>query len=142
MIVVKLAQVPVDINTRKSFCHYLSTTEVSNINVRAGKFSSEKKRKYHETYLERGFTYSTIDGEQRPQCFICSETLENDSMKPVKLNTHMATKQAEFENMPVEFFERKLKSLCHHKLLIEQHTIVPRKCTESIIRGNILSRQS
>jgi hypothetical protein len=46
----------------------ISTTEESNI--RAGKFGSRKKRKYQETYLEHGFTYSTINGEQRPQCVI------------------------------------------------------------------------
>jgi hypothetical protein len=42
-----------------------STTEES-ISVgggRAGKFSSRKKRKYQENYLEHGFTYSTIDSE-------------------------------------------------------------------------------
>jgi hypothetical protein len=51
----------------------ISTTEESNISAgsgRAGKFGSRKKRKYQETYLERGFTYSTIDGEQRPHCLI------------------------------------------------------------------------
>jgi hypothetical protein len=40
---------------------------------------------YLETYLQHGFTHSTIDGEQRPQCLICSEILAIDSMKPVKL---------------------------------------------------------
>jgi hypothetical protein len=48
----------------------ISTTEEPNI--RAGKFSSGKKRKYPETYLEHGFTYCTIDGGQHPQCLICS----------------------------------------------------------------------
>jgi hypothetical protein len=74
-----------------------STTEEPNIsvrNVRAGKFSSRKKRKYKENYLEHRFTYSTIDGEQYPQCLICSEILANDSMKPVKLKRHVATKDA------------------------------------------------
>jgi hypothetical protein len=65
-----------------------STTEESNISVRTGKFSSGKKRKYQETYLEHGFTYSTIDGKQCPQCLICSKILANDSMKPVKLKTY------------------------------------------------------
>jgi hypothetical protein len=68
-----------------------STREESNISVGsggAGKFNSRKKRQYQETFLEHGFTYSTIDGEQRPQCLICSAILENDSMKPVKLKRH------------------------------------------------------
>jgi hypothetical protein len=82
-----------------------STREESHISarsVRAGKFSCGKKRKYQETYLEYGFTYSTIDGEQRPQCCICSKILANDSMKPVKLKRHMATRHAEFKNKPTE----------------------------------------
>jgi hypothetical protein len=85
-----------------------STTEESNISVgsgRPGKFSSRKKRKYQETFLEHGFTYSTIDGEQRPQCLICSEILANNSMKPVKLKRHMATKHAKFKNKPIAFFK-------------------------------------
>jgi hypothetical protein len=77
-----------------------STTEESNISVGAGKFS-RKKRKYQEAYLEHGFTYSTIDGEQRPQWLICSEILANYSMKSLKLKTHTATKQAEFKNKPI-----------------------------------------
>jgi hypothetical protein len=61
------------------------------------------ERKYREAYLEHGFTYSTIDGEQRSQCLIYSKILANESMKPVKLKRHMATKQAEFKNKPIDF---------------------------------------
>jgi hypothetical protein len=53
-----------------------STTEESNISVRsvtAGKFSSGKKIKYQENYLEHGFTYSTIDGEQRNNVWFVSK---------------------------------------------------------------------
>jgi hypothetical protein len=90
----------------------------------AGKFNSRKKRKHQETFLEHGFTYSTIDGEQRPQCLICSEILQ---LKPVKLKRHVATEHAEFKNKPIAFFERKLKSLCQQKVLIEQHTTAPKR---------------
>jgi hypothetical protein len=70
-----------------------STIEESNISIRCvkgGKFSGEKKRKYQETYLEHEFTYSTIDGEQRPQCLFYCEILANYSMKPVKLKSHIS----------------------------------------------------
>jgi hypothetical protein len=103
-----------------------STTEESNISVRsfrAGRFSSGKKRKYQETHLEHRFAYSTIDGKQRPQCLIFAEIMANDSMTPVKLKRHMATKHVEFKNKPIEFFERTFKSLCEQKVLIEKHTI-------------------
>jgi hypothetical protein len=53
--------------------------------------------------------------------------IADDSMKPVKLKGHVATEHAQFKNKPVAFFERKLKSLCQQKVLIEQHTTVPKK---------------
>jgi hypothetical protein len=59
---------------------------------------------------------------------ICSKIQANDSIKPVKLKRHVATKHAEFKkNKPIAFCERKLKSLCQQKVLIEQHTTVPKK---------------
>jgi hypothetical protein len=38
----------------------------------------------------------------------------------------MATKHVEFKNKPIEFFDRKSKSLCQQKVLIEQRTTVPK----------------
>jgi hypothetical protein len=55
-----------------------------------------KEEKIPRNRSLREFTYSTIDNEQRPQCLICSGILANDSMKPVKLKRHVATKHAEF----------------------------------------------
>jgi hypothetical protein len=37
-------------------------------------------------------------------------------MQPVKPKTRMATKKAEFKNKPTEFLQRKMKSLCQHKV--------------------------
>jgi hypothetical protein len=45
-------------------------------------------------------------------------------MKAVILKRHMTTKHAACFYMPIE---RKLKSLCRQKVLIEHHTTVPKK---------------
>jgi hypothetical protein len=73
VVVVNIAQVPVSGHLRSenvsATISVTGTTEESNISVRsvrAGKFSNGKKRKSQETYLEHGFTYSTIDSEQHP----------------------------------------------------------------------------
>jgi hypothetical protein len=39
----------------------------------------------------------------------------------------MATKRAESKNKDMDFFNRKLRSLCLEKLLEEQNTIIPKK---------------
>jgi hypothetical protein len=82
--------------------------------VRAEKCSSGKK-KYQETYLERGFTYSIVDGEQCPQCLICYEILANDSMKPLKLKRRMATKHVEFKNKPIKLLRGNCKACSSRK---------------------------
>jgi hypothetical protein len=64
--------------------------------------------------------------------------LANDSLKPVKLNRHVATKHAEFKNKPIEFFERKFKSLCQQTVLIEQHTTVPKEILTASYQASYL----
>lgn len=76
-----------------------------------------QKTKYQEAYLQYGFTECIINGEQRPQCVLCYEVLANESMKPAKLKRHIATKQAQYQTNPIEFFKRKRNELNGQKLL-------------------------
>jgi hypothetical protein len=69
---------------------------------------STKLRRYDENYLSLGFTKTSINGEERPQCVVCLSILASDSMKPNKLRRHLETKHAELVNKPKEFFARKL----------------------------------
>lgn len=42
--------------------------------------NKRKFRKYDNNYLDFGFTYITIDNEERPKCIICLKVLAADSM--------------------------------------------------------------
>lgn len=67
-----------------------------------------KSRRYDDNYLSLGFTRTTINGEDRPQCVVCLTVLASDSMKPNKLRRHFETKHAELVNKPKEYFAQKL----------------------------------
>ena len=70
------------------------------------KHSSIKKRKYNESYLQYGFTYTCINNEHRPVCLICNESLASESMKPIKLKRHLTTRHASYAEKPLMYFER------------------------------------
>ena len=69
------------------------------------------KRKYDESYLNFGFISTDSDGEPRPQCVICLETLANASMKPSKLARHQETKHRDTVSNLAEFFKHKTEGL-------------------------------
>ena len=46
---------------------------------------SQKKRKYHDNYLDFGFTYLIKDDLQIPQCVVCMKTFSNSTMKPAQI---------------------------------------------------------
>jgi hypothetical protein len=121
-----------------------STTEEWNISVWSvtpGEFSSQKKRQYQEKYLEHKFIYFTTNGEQQSQCLICSEILATDSTQPAKLKRRTATKNAEFKNKPIEFLQRKLKSLSQQKVDKRTHNST-NKDTQSITWGITLNHKN
>lgn len=74
--------------------------DVSNVNTESAASTSgpvsnsksTKLRRYDENYLSLGFTKTTINGEERPQCVVCLTVLASDSMKPNKLRRHLETK--------------------------------------------------
>ena len=67
---------------------------------------SIKKRKYDHSYIEYGFTSIVINGEERPQCVICSKALTNDSMKPTKMKQHLKNVHPQHKDKNKNFFER------------------------------------
>ena len=56
---------------------------------------SKRKRKYGDSFLQYGFTFSCEDGMEKPLCLICNETLSVESLKPSKFKRHLNTKHAE-----------------------------------------------
>ena len=70
------------------------------------KHSLIKKRKYNESYLQYGFTYTCINNEHQPVCFICNQSLASESMKPIKLKKHLTTRHAFYAEKPLMYFEK------------------------------------
>ena len=83
--------------------------------------SSIKKRKYNESYLKYGFTYTCINNEHRPMCLISDESLASESMKPIKLKRHLTTTHASYAEKPLVYYERLLQSVKKQKLSMETH---------------------
>jgi hypothetical protein len=71
---------------------------------------AEKKgvRKYQTDFLMFGFTCKFVNGEERPQCVVCSEVLANNSFNARHLRKHFSTKHESLANKPLQLFERKL----------------------------------
>ena len=84
-------------------------------------YSSKKKRKYNESYLQYGFTYTCINNEHRPVCLICNESLASESMKPIKLKRHLTTRHASYAEKPLMYFERLLQSVNKQRLSMENY---------------------
>jgi len=75
---------------------------------------SGKKRKYQENYTVHGFTFITErDGTQKPQCFLCTKVLVNDSMKPTKLREHQEKCHPESVKYGLDIMKQK-KARFHH----------------------------
>ena len=73
----------------------------------------KKSHKYKDSYLDFGFTFILRNGEQKPQCVICSKILVSESMLPNKLKRHLKTSHLQFvdTSKPRNFFSRKLNDL-------------------------------
>ena len=72
------------------------------------------KRSYSEPFLKLGFT--ELNG--KPKCVVCLKGLSAESMKKNKLQCHLEINYPNFINKPVEFFDRKLKSIQRQRSLL------------------------
>lgn len=78
-----------------------------------------KKRKYDESYLKFGFTWTGSSDEPTPQCVVCSEILSKNSMKPSLLKRHFESKHGMLANKDLEYFKRLLEDLTSRKSSIK-----------------------
>ena len=61
----------------------------------------KKSRKYiRNNYLDFGFAFILQNGEEKPQCVICSKVLASENMLPNKLKHHLKTSQLQFVDKP------------------------------------------
>nr|XP_055066247.1 SCAN domain-containing protein 3-like [Misgurnus anguillicaudatus] len=99
--------------------------------TKASSGQSRKRRKYQDDFIKYGFTYSTVNDVQHPQCVICSEVLASESMKPAKMQRHLETKHPNCVEKPLDFFRRKEKELQCQKRIIAQQTKVTANALEA-----------
>ena len=71
----------------------------------------KKSHKYSGSYLDFGFMFILRNGEEKPQCVICSKVLASESMLPNKLKRHLKTSHPQFVDKPRDYFSRNLNDL-------------------------------
>ena len=62
---------------------------------------------YNEDFLKFGFTSVEVNGEVRPQCVLCLETLAHSFLKEAKLQRHLESKNEKYLGKDYEFFKSK-----------------------------------
>jgi hypothetical protein len=70
--------------------------------------SSGAARRYQESYLSFGFTYTESGNRELPVFVVCGEKLSNECMVPSKLNRHLATKHSHLGKKDKADFSRLL----------------------------------
>ena len=68
---------------------------------------SLKKRKYSETYLKFGFTFTINNGLDIPVCVLCQKSLGNHSMKRNLLTRHLEKAHPKFKDKELDFFKHR-----------------------------------
>lgn len=63
-----------------------------------------KRRMYDVDYIKFGFI-ATPNDESKPFCLLCSKSLCNDSMRPGKLEEHLASVHSEHKKQGIDFFK-------------------------------------
>lgn len=86
-----------------------------------------KHRKYDESYMDYGFTYTVVGNEERPQCVICFKVMAVGSMLSNKMKRHLETVHATLINKPRTYFESKLKAMRDQKTTFANHAMIPSK---------------
>jgi len=86
-----------------------------------------KHRKYDESYMDYGFTYTVVENEERPQCVICFKVMAVESMLPNKMNRHLETVHQILKHKPRTYFKSKLKAMREQKTTFAKHAKIPSK---------------
>ncbi|CAM2114434.1 unnamed protein product [Caretta caretta] len=70
-----------------------------------------KKRKYDEDYIKYGFTVMEKNRIDHPQCVVCHVVLNNDALRPSRLERHLTKNHSALKDKPKEFFAAKLQNV-------------------------------
>ena len=66
-----------------------------------------KKRKYSETYIKFGFTFTINNGLDLPVCVLCQKSFGNDLVKPSLLTRHLERAHPKFKDKGLDFFKHR-----------------------------------
>lgn len=70
------------------------------------KVKPRPKRKYDDSYLSFGFSWTGNDDKHLPLCLICGLTMSNESMIPSKLDKHFKTQHSHLKDKTTSYFKR------------------------------------
>lgn len=83
-------------------------------NLTVGSCTSKKAkprptRKYDESYLSFGFTFTGSKDNPLPLCLVCGCKMSNESLLPSKLSKHFQTKHSHLQGKSASYFKRMLE---------------------------------
>ncbi|GBM02917.1 hypothetical protein AVEN_269842-1 [Araneus ventricosus] len=93
-------------------------------NIERNALPNKKLRKYQEEFINYGFTYCVVNGEEHP---LCKDKLANESMKPAKLKRHFETKHKDLVNKSETFFKKRAESMKNQNVFLKKYTTIPEK---------------
>ena len=76
----------------------------------------KKKMRHDNSCLKFGFTVIKSNGEEKPQCVLCSIVLVPTSSKPSKLKRHLEKPHPNLLSKDVDFFKQKAETLIKSRL--------------------------
>jgi hypothetical protein len=81
-------------------------------------------RKYQNSYLNFGFTYSEPENRPVPECVVCREQLSNECMVPSKLKIHLNTKHSHLSRKDNNYFSQLLSSEVKQAKVMEKRATI------------------
>lgn len=98
-----------------------TSKEVTNVKV----------RRYDDSYMALGFTWTGENTCQLPLCIVCGKKLANTAMVPIKLKRHFTSNHSNLSKKNVDYFQRLLKSQNNQSRVFEKTVTVSDKAQEA-----------
>ena len=97
-----------------------SSSKLDNNNKTA---EASKKRKYDESYLSFGFTWTGNKEEPNGLCVECGTFLSNGSLFPAKLKRHLETEHYQLKNKNINYFRNKSQELKERRTIFKSLSV-------------------